>query len=245
MLEAYFDESHTQFAFGLGGYLAPADEWKRFNAKWVEFLAGYKLQRFHMADCESQQEEFRGWTVARCHQAVRDAISILNSHSIIGINWGCFLDDYKDHPVPEGQSRPDPYHLCFVKCVALALFEADNFGVDEEIAFLFDRRKKFQHKAHDLFDRMIRQESSSRINARIGLLAFGDSYKVLPLQAADIMAYEARKELENSIRAPHLGPRKSLTGLNRNRIVGVQLEEPDVPTLLNYYFSLKDREQME
>jgi len=39
MLEAYFDESETKFAFGLGGYLACAEEWKNFDGSWAKFLA--------------------------------------------------------------------------------------------------------------------------------------------------------------------------------------------------------------
>ena len=72
---AYLDASRGEGGdadvYSVAGFIADADRWETFGAKWKEALDGYGLSSFHMTDFEGGFGEFKGWEamilgVSRC-----------------------------------------------------------------------------------------------------------------------------------------------------------------------------------
>ncbi|SPF47597.1 hypothetical protein SBA4_3730012 [Candidatus Sulfopaludibacter sp. SbA4] len=86
-------------------------------------------------------------------------------------------------------------------------------------AVTFDRNKAVSSAVNDTI-RLI-TDLHQDIRVRIGQVTSGDKREHLPLQAADILAYESMKFRDNKIQGL-VRPRKSRERLNRNNWVSIE-----------------------
>jgi hypothetical protein len=78
MLIAYYDDSGTHdgsAAVVYGGFIGHEDTWASFEPKWRAILQRERLKRFHLADCEAGEGEFRNWLGRTSGNFSRTALS--------------------------------------------------------------------------------------------------------------------------------------------------------------------------
>lgn len=89
----------------------------------------------------------------------------------------------------------DAYYLCYLQCLKLIIeliSDVDSIPIDS-CSTIFDQKKGFMDHAFKMYDTIIQRypQQITKIPAPI----FQDMRSNLPLQVADIIAYEAYKEL--------------------------------------------------
>lgn len=211
MLQAYFDESghssDSQFVC-MGGCLAPVETWDQFEKDWGQVLLDYDLTWFHMTDFESYQGEFKGWSKGKHEQLLGRLMAIMDHHIQLYVGTSENVGEYDRQPQP----RDDPYFQCLLVCLDSVASYVAQLPEEEKVQVIFADHPEFGRRVRRLYPEV------REVKGMYSRLA-GDSYfkakDVYPLQAADIVAFEVRKERKRQAHGstqPMRWPRKQLKG---------------------------------
>jgi Protein of unknown function (DUF3800) len=203
VLKAYFDDSGTHDqskAVVWAGFMATSDEWALFEPPWAALRDREGLTRFHAADFQNGEGECKNpleWPAARREAVRADFRAIIASRKVIGLGAVVRADDWYALSDPALISRfGDPINLALEHCIQLALHWAcaaavQQTGRVEKVQFFFDLREPKMTEAR------IRDIGKRYESEWFEGLSFVQMRNILPLQAADMLAYETYR-LETS-----------------------------------------------
>lgn len=218
-LICYGDESgiHDEApVFVLAGWIAPEDEWAGFMPRWRDALriAGHpEGVPFHMTDFGSSRRAFEGWSDDRRLGLITSLIDVIVGTNVFGC--GMVVDRERARSLGVGGEwfATEPYTASF------PLFESHCFSrggaffdAGPRISFVMDRQEVFGHAMKTTHDS--RRGAPNPISEQMGSLEFRDSLGNPPLQAADLLAFEIRKEIEARRMQPIRPARRSWLRLN-------------------------------
>jgi len=201
MIFAYMDDSSDGYRaeyFVSGGAIAGEERWiksrptdqRSFYIDWSVTCKDLK-NPFHSAECSSQHGDFKGWTKPACAAFMDRLVNIIVSHGISGFASIVPIRLYKQ-VFPEAKLY-DPYYLT-VRHTLLALagmgqLEKDRFGFGGlKCWFELDRKTKPTiERIYDALKKLKTWEPASSLEETPNF----DTKKLVPLQAADMIAREA------------------------------------------------------
>ena len=186
MLRCYIDESGTYHTDGkmrrltLGGCLATAENWDSFTVKWSEALNDENITEFHMSPFENFRGEFtseRGWNKERHKNFLNRLLDIIDAHvsSFVGSTY-------------LGVEKIREAYYWSAKMAVLNLQELIGDRINDDLSIVFAAHPEASNKiVSEYFGEYfeILRESVS--------ITVGSPSKIIPLQAADLIAYEIRK----------------------------------------------------
>lgn len=220
VLRMYLDESGFHdgtVAMAVGGYLSADDRWKSFEDEWCEALSRERVECFHMTDFENRYGEFSGWSNERRVRVFRTLADIINRHAGPGISYGIRESDYKAL-VPRSVAKSTQewmwiafavlWNRCLADLRAAVLEEPD---VEASIALVFDRNQRMAPLIIGGIQGIIEKHPDHY--GWISSVSFEDKREFVPIQAADILAYESFKVVENISTGNKRPIRKSLKAL--------------------------------
>lgn len=195
-LTAYSDESETEHeVYCVAGYWAPARDWERFDWAWKRELAKRDLKEFHAERCEHGNHEYKG---REDRTEMRDEfVKIINEHPVHGMfavvnlrAWDTFAAEIKRLR----KMAKSPFYVAFQMYLDAISGEVDHFPPEERVALVFDNRPE-SGKAIELFNWLkgAPDPAFSITASRLGDVASACSERHPGLQAADLLAYEARR----------------------------------------------------
>lgn len=200
MYTAYFDASgHPDAKAGtamfVSGFIAPAPEWIKFEREWLSLLAEYGIENpFHMTEFIACAKQFVGWK----HDEKRQlefygrALKVIQRRTNKAFSQGLFVDDFwklmKQYEIPEHHALASSLKTPFSYCAVGALIQVLKWAqrrrglgprVDGPVEFVFDRGDKH------------RGQMATALRDTFGIEPiFKDKKDVVPIQAADILAWE-------------------------------------------------------
>jgi Protein of unknown function (DUF3800) len=193
------DENDPQHSFvAVAGYVSTVEKWPRFELEWNEILVGYEVPYLHMRewvnkdskiykhlkDDDERQASFFG-DLAQC---VKD-------NTVFSVNSVVKLADLREFNIESGLQL-DAYAFGLYGCIV----ELREKCPDDEIEIIIDKIDK-RYKRAGLADQYARTDTFADLKPDllpIMPLAKSDSFKtVLPIQAADFLAWELRKVSED------------------------------------------------
>jgi hypothetical protein len=209
MLDAYFDETghsedeNTKF-LGIAGCLAEAAIWKKVESEWRQALKSEGLPYFHMKEYAFSQGAFKGWEVdENRRRKIYDKLwKIILNARLVPLGGFVLLENYKQEL--HGQSHnvfKDAYFLCYLQCLRF-LEQYIEFDLISSVTTFFDDKKGFRGEAFNLYDAL-----KHRFQDKIPQPVFRNMREFLPLQIADIVVYESKKEFERRYFKPDSKPR--------------------------------------
>jgi Protein of unknown function (DUF3800) len=213
LLEAYFDESgaHSDArVFVVSGYLAPAEKWEKFAYEWANMLSEANLTHWHQVDFAQRVREYSGWTEENRVKFMQRAVGIIKNTVNAGVSCGVNAMAFKELAI---RLPLRPYAFCAMGCFKhLERWASDNSHRDP-IVCVFESGAPGRGEVSNMVQELMSAEDGERLSFRISF-RFETKKQFLPLQAADILAYECYKEaLSGHIRGEVRGPRKSLVEL--------------------------------
>jgi hypothetical protein len=192
MISAYFDESGTHdgsVAISVAGYSARPEVWISFEKRWLDALGRYGLDHFHMTDFVARKPPFDRLTDPERHELMVSLVACVVDHDLGGVAAVMKRGDFPIAANPALRRRAsDPYFLLMMRVlVHLALYAAHT---RDRVMFTFDRRKKFTELGGAMHSAML--SVHPWLNQFVAdALVFGSTREFVPLQAADLLAWEA------------------------------------------------------
>jgi hypothetical protein len=213
MLSAYMDETghskdEQQKFVGMAGLIAPAAQWEVFERKWKEILARkhFDIPYFHMTDFNARRKVFEGWSKEKLERLFGKLMITIECAHPVPFGAIVPMDDFRSFTKEEQGYFLDPYFVCFISLVASAttFMEAMKVADEEKIALIFSDQVEFKNRALKMYKEI---EEVGLYTRRSTPPDFSDMRKSVPLQAADIVAYEMYKEFDRRLYRPNANTR--------------------------------------
>lgn len=204
---AYFDESYQEgsLVLAVSGYLATDERWIEFAERWDEARERLKAPMIHWSHLETFQEDFardKGWDEARRLELQKELIPIIKETISCGICIAINVPEYDKHL--QQMDKPE-YETAYVYAVrvaiALTAHESKRNGWMEPVAYLIERsiakHKKQLRKAFSYVFESDLANNPANKNRLESLTTDANRIDNVPLQAADVVAYETWKDAHN------------------------------------------------
>jgi len=199
VIRAYFDDSGSEgLPSGshvcLAGYLADDHYWVTFNRLWRHQLARHGIGCVHMKDLIPLQGEYKslGLDTTKRDQVIGDFIRVIQYSELIGFGVAVDAAAWREARKQSPKSV-NAQMFCFARLFRLVVERMKKSAEREWLNVHFDSNPEFGAQRLRLFDEIRRTDESARWF--FPSITFADMRTYLPLQAADILAWESRKEL--------------------------------------------------
>lgn len=219
-------------AFVLAGYVASASAWDTLSAHWQEALNKEpKLKYFKMREAAALRDQFDGWSGAQRDERVMEFVTIIrDSRPLVGLTSAIFWEDLNRISAEFPEVPLPAYDLLFHGSMAVLHNYCRRHGVTEKIDFVFDEQgswSKRTGRSYTYAEQIFTDEERSLLGNRP---VHRDDREFLPLQAADLIAWQTRRFIEDN---KHVDPLAPVEAFNVNSAALRELEK--IETLYNTY----------
>jgi hypothetical protein len=201
MLTAFFDDSaseETDKLFVLAGYVHSAEAWARFSDDWQTVLdAAPSITYFKMREAQNLSLEFLGWDPIARNAKVHSLADVIDKHAPWSIECCIRRTDYQNivGPVVPYDLRHPYFDAFYAVIIKLAQWHR-HLGLTIPVDFVFDEQGEIGAEAVIWYEH-IKSLQPPEIQAMLGSTpVFRDDKKILPLQAADLLAWHLRRGRE-------------------------------------------------
>ena len=203
MFALYCDDSgtHAQSPIAVAaGFIAPMLQWEHFAKDWKAADADEGFGVFHMADFVARQKQFAlpEWQDDRKRdRTLRRLINIIATRSNLGfmtvVEKSAYDDEVPDALREKRKLGRNHYTFAVRMSMAKILKWRMKYRHKEPIKFVFDQMSKGKGEINAVFEEALREGDEKALLHGISRDAgwsFESKDKTLPLQAADILAWE-------------------------------------------------------
>lgn len=219
MYAAFGDESHDEAServYAVAGLFGDDNQWAALEDKWLQRTEG---RVFHAADCETDHGVFSDRPHQENQKLYKDLTILLAESRLMG--FGAALDMVAFQNVFVDHLEEIPYYKCFREVIVQLTKHAYRSIPRDRVKFTFDQRLEIQYNAAALYQYMAQLPESDWECAPLLFeeLSFA-SRKAIGIQAADLLARETMKHLDNMI-GPVVRPmRRSMATLRASHRFG-------------------------
>lgn len=189
VLWSYFDESgkwHDSDCVCMAGYIFDAEHADAFVGQWKPFLQKYNVNVIHMRQLVALKGPYKTWDHAKANAVKQEAVQIIRDNLMLGFSVTVDAKYFRSMPKDRRQKfGGDPQFFCFSR-IMRQVVDALSMG-KQASGFIFDDAEEYSVKCYHLY-RRIRTERPE-VKKWISSITFADEEAILPLQAADVLAY--------------------------------------------------------
>jgi hypothetical protein len=218
----------------VGAYVARPRQWQELTKRWK--VAKRPIKVFHAVDCANFTGEFKGWTAQERDPLVIRVLDVLRESDIPGVVIGLHMDEFRKAMAGRDDLRAifgSPYAACFQWVVQVIMNIAAELASKERIGFIHETND-YPQEAQESFAWV---ETNGNPNRAVIGLQFADKQDYVPLQAADVLAYEGNKR----IRDPSRHERRPWQALNPDgRIFAAHYGRENMDELIDRLEKIRD-----
>jgi hypothetical protein len=206
VLAAYVDESGNGEFFTLSCVVAKYSEWVWFELDWQRCLEQKNAQletehrqtisRYHAADSSSRVNQFYNWTTEEQIAFTKSLIGVFDAHVTECIAYTLNLKELVEE-IPT--VADDPKQFAYVLLLKYLMIEIGKNILaqerDELVSIIHDRAEGYNQILLEAFDAML-NDPTFLYRKRFSSITPMSWEHCIPLQAADLLAYENFKEVE-------------------------------------------------
>jgi hypothetical protein len=223
----YIDESANNQVFTLSCILTTPSKWADIERKWKAVLRDtnkalrmqgrQQISRYHAADCSSCKGEFAGWSVNEQITFSEKLIAIIKYNMTTVMAYSMPLDDFVA-VYPERRENPDKemYGLLLKFMMTQLIHDIEKQAAGHplkpyKIALIHDRSSR----DGDMLASFTQMKDDVTFEGRDHFTTIAPTgwEDCIPLQTADLLAYETFKDASNKISPQPRPRRKSLESL--------------------------------
>lgn len=243
MFTVYFDESGTHSeskAVVVAGYIATVEQWDEFEREWRAMLDAEHLTMFHRKDLENFRGEFQekyGWDPTRRERVVKLAQGIIKRRVNVGFCSAVLKRDYDE--IVTGEMRKYYGRHYYTFCINDALRLVSNwirkFSRTDPIHYVFEAGAEGRGEVDARFEE-INSDEKLRDLYKLASWTFADKRNLVQLQAADVIAYETFKQMDNRIvEGAKRKVRKSLEDLLKSTHMSNYWDKENLMKIVSHY----------
>jgi hypothetical protein len=215
VLQAFVDDSGSDLkgpVYVLSGYVSTVERWAVFSDAWKAKLQEKpSISFFKMSEANSRKGQFLGWDQAEVDRKVVELAAIIPPHVICNVTCMVKQADYNAVVLPMlpriavgpgfnakelAKAMEDPYWFCFYMWISYYLEDLEVNGGLETVDFYFDNQNETGKRALAFWDNVKSWSPEKYQSAMKNIPVFRDEKDFLPLQAADMMAWTARRAFD-------------------------------------------------
>lgn len=194
LLTAYFDESGTHSGSritAIGGLLGTKEMWLSVEDQWAVALDDYSefgLTWFHSTDCDSGNGEFERVPVELRYALANRLARILADQNLLPV-WSSVVTEDWDNVVNDPtflKVYPAPLYLCFAYCAQKLAEGSIQLADGTSVAVVYSEQPEFEDRISEIWNAYRRNKRASKLSS----FSTASPKDVVPLQAADLVAYE-------------------------------------------------------
>ena len=198
--------------FVLAGYCASEATWEAFWPDWQSVLdLPPKLAYFKMSEAETLRGQFAGFTTEGRAKRVNQFIDVILAHDLQEASIAVPDEYYREilDPLLPGKVA-NPYYMAFIGLVSALAGLNRHRGSTETTDFIFDEQKGIESKALKMYHRL----KALSPHRQLGRVVYRSDREMLPLQAADLIAWQMRRfrcsfePVREELRRLHSGSRR-------------------------------------
>jgi len=207
------DESYNKNLFTLSSLISDASTWLKFQSSWKNCIRAKnkslksqgrkQISRYHAADCSSRVNEFAGWTVDEQIELTKDLLKVFAKHETLALSYTMPRESFVQF-FPE--CTIDPIGPCYSLLLKYLMLEmVKRIDDTKKISRVKPLRIVISHDRSP-YDGTLLKSFNSMIDdptltyrEMFSTIAPRSSKDCIPLQAADLLAYENFKESEANI----------------------------------------------
>lgn len=197
MLICYLDDSGTDpqnSIVTLAGYIAPEDEWRKFETEVEPIFEKYDVEVLHAVDLEKTEGDFAGWTVLKKQSFVAQICRIMAPHVSLGMSMSAHKEIYKNRAAESERKRTvTPYTFC-ANGVLEWLMTDIRIGAAvraQGVAFHLESGSQHNVETEQHLDSLRRLHSE--VANSIKSISFVPKEQCRAIQMADLVAYYSRR----------------------------------------------------
>ncbi len=194
MLKAFFDDSGSHplgEMYVVAGYVARVEQWQEFEVEWAEALRRHRLSCLKTEQAHHRSKEFAGLKRDQAESLLEELADIVVRH--VSHEFSVQVPRPPFDRITRGTeslSKPkfkSPYLLCYRELnVHLRVLIPEFFGIKEA---MLDIVLDEQALVKGILLDAMRESESVLGAAEVATLTFASDKVVLPLQAADMIAW--------------------------------------------------------
>jgi len=216
IIHGVFDEAgkfNDHNIVSICGWISRLEHWEVFGLDWSRAMDQAQIAELHTTefmDLHGQYFELRDkWgehADNKKYEVLSHCVDIIRKNAEHGIGVAI---DAKHLRLMTQKDRDkignDPFYMAFQEVLNQAMVHVEAFakssGLNVGLGLIFDQDERQSLEAVKLLNKIKKERKD--IRDRITGICFCDRRKYNPIQAADFIAYEAKKELERRIYSPH------------------------------------------
>lgn len=206
VLQAYIDESVSQSGdemFYMAGYINSAEQWAKFSDDWdAELRAAPSIDYLHMVEATNLRGQFRGWDPADRDRKVCRLAKLIRGYRPWSVEVSVSGKEYREIMKPVSPHLfGGPYFACFYATISVVEKYHRSMGLDVPVDFIFDENGRMGDDTV-MMRRWVMDSAPELRRILASSPIFRDDKKVVPLQAADMLAWHLRREDEKGDEEP-------------------------------------------
>jgi Protein of unknown function (DUF3800) len=202
MFQAFIDDSTSDKGdrrLFLAGYINTADNWTLFSDAWKEELCSDPaIDYLKMTEAQWLRGEFRGWSAEDRDKKLRGLARVIRHFQPVSIHYSVSRNEVNEiiKPVaPYGFASP--YFYCFNGIILPLATQQAKYPIKVPIDFIFDNQEGLGEEVRFIY-KCIRDIQPKTVRDMLSVdPLFRDDKQVLPLQAADMLAWHVRRQYES------------------------------------------------
>jgi hypothetical protein len=220
VLQAWIDDSgrgkeSDSPVFVLAGYAGPVQSFYSFSDDWQAIMRqAPALPYLKGKEANALVGHFKGWTAEQRDAKLENLIAVIRKHDLIAVSVAInFRDFNRILAEPKGVLK-NPYGVAFAYMVGWLMHSANVKPEREEIELIFDQGTLAREKEiEDAYKGMKGAIPKEAMDLLVGRPRFEDDKRHLPLQAADLFAWNVRRDLVEQLKTGKTWESRTWTAL--------------------------------
>lgn len=198
-LQAYIDDSACEEGdrrLFMAGYINSVDAWSAFAEHWQRELNNApSVAYLRMVEAKALRGQFRGWQAIERDKKLERLAALIRLFMPESFHFSVDRKDFDNLIAPNvARGIGSPHYVGVFAIVAMVTRYLAKRGVEAKVDFIFDQQSGVDADIAIFFEYMTKNIPKEARKLISGIPIFRDDKDMVPLQAADMLAWHLRRQ---------------------------------------------------